>query len=164
MKWRIPFLILIIAVVVIGIYGFINSDFNSTKHFDNGVVAFDYPSNMEVEDHGIGGITLLDGSTTMLNMAIINNTAPEANYTIVNDNNLKYFNHPGLIVIKKTINGRTAYDFSQRSGDSTYYYTFIDIGTGQIQIFPASDPQLKDQKDTRYYKTYQMVVNSFHVK
>ena len=160
MKWKIPFLVLILGVIIIGISG-CDSVSNSTKHFDNGVVAFDYPSNMEVEDYGIGGISIKDGSTTMLHMAITNYTASNAKYSIFSDKNLKSNNQTGLTVTKYTINGRTAYNFTQQSGDRISYYTYINIDNGQVQIYPSQYLDDRNQKDTSFYKTYQVVVNSF---
>ena len=144
MKWKIPFLVFVLGVIIIGISGCIYVS-NSTKHFDNGVVAFDYPSNMVVEDSGIAGIFIKDGSTTMLHMAITNYTASNAKYSIFTDKNMKSLNQTGLTVTKKTINGNMAYDFIQRSGNRTSYYTYIDIDSGQVQIFPSQylDDEIK---------------------
>jgi hypothetical protein len=49
-------IILVLAVIlgVTGICGCTDSGSNNTKHFDNGVFAFDYPSNMELSDDGMG--------------------------------------------------------------------------------------------------------------
>jgi hypothetical protein len=163
LKWKIPFLVLILGVIIIGISG-CDSVSNSTKHFYNGVFAFDYPSNMVVNDYGIDGIDVKDGSTTMVHMAITNYTASNAKYSIFTDKNMKSFNKTGSTVTKKTINGRTAYDFIHRSGNRTSYYTYIDIDKGQIQIFPSQYLDDENQKDTSFYKTYQVVVNSFHGK
>ncbi|MGB7969324.1 MAG: hypothetical protein WCF28_07105 [Methanobacterium sp.] len=163
MKWKIPFLVLILGVIVIGISGCASIS-NSTKHFDNGVVSFDYPSNMEVVDYGIGGISIVDGSTTMVRIIITNYTASNAKYSIINDNNLKSLNQTGLKVTKETINGKTAYDCIQQSGNRTTYYTYIDIDNGQAQIIPSQYLDNRNQKDTSFYKTYQVVVNSFHSK
>lgn len=163
MKWKIPFLVFVLGVIIIGISG-CDSVSNSTKHFDNGVVAFDYPSNMAVEDYGIGGISVKDGSTTMVHMAITNYTVSNAKYRIFTDKNMKSLNQTGLTVTKKTINGNTAYDFIQRSGNRTSYYTYIDIDSGQVQIVPSQYLDDEDQRETSFYKTYQVIVNSFHSK
>jgi hypothetical protein len=163
LKWKITFLVCILGVIIIGISG-CDSVSNSTKHFDNGVVAFDYPSNMAVEDYGIGGISVKDGSKTMVRMSITNYTVPNAKYRIFSDNNMKTRNTTGLTVTKKTINGNTAYEFIQRSGNRTTYYTFINIDSGQLQIFPSQYLDNEDQRETDFYKTYQVVVNSLHSK
>lgn len=161
MKWII--IVLVVILGVIGISGCTDSGVSqNTKHFDNGVVAFDYPSNMVVLDHGIAGITVNDGSTVMVNIAIQNYTA-QSNHTTINDNNMKNLD-PSMNVTKKIINGRTAYNIIQKNGNRTSYFTFIDIGTGQIQILPSSYPNVPDQKDTPFYQTYQVILNSFQVK
>jgi hypothetical protein len=163
LKWKITFLVCVLGVIIIGISG-CDSVSNSTKHFDNGVVAFDYPSNMEVKDHGIGGISIVDGSKTMVTMSITNYTVSDAKYRIFTDKNMKTLNNTGLTVTKKTINGNTAYDFIQQSGNRTTYYTYINIGSGQLQIFPSQYLDNEDERQTDFYKTYHVVVNSLQSK
>lgn len=166
MKWRILVLVVIFGVVIIS--GCIDSVSNSTKHFDNGVVAFDYPSNMVIEDHGNDGIFVKDGSTTEVSMLIKNYNTSNSNNTILNDNNIKYLD-PNINVTKKTISGKTEYDLISKSigknGETiTSYSTLIDIGTGQMDISPSFESNIHDQKDTPFYKTYQIIINSFQVK
>jgi hypothetical protein len=154
LKWIIPFIVLIL--VVTGISGCTDSDSQTTnKHFDNGVIAFDYPSNMEVVDQGSNLIRVMDDSNYIVYTSPIS-------YTIIN-RKLNYHD-PIVTITNTTINGRTAYTAIDKSENKTHYFTLIDIGTGYIQIFPSSDPNVQDQKDSSYYKTYQMVVNSFQVK
>ena len=157
-----------LLLVVIMVSGCTDSVSQTTKHFDNGVIAFDYPSNMVIEDHGIDGIFVKDGSTTEISMLIKNYNTSDSNHTILSDNNIKYLD-PNTNATKKIISGRTAYDVVTKSigknGETiTSYSTFIDIGTGQMDISPSFESNINDQKDTSFYKTYQVVVNSFHVK
>ncbi|MBZ2166452.1 hypothetical protein [Methanobacterium spitsbergense] len=157
-----------LLLVVIMVSGCTDSVSQTTKHFDNGVIAFDYPSNMVIEDHGIYGIFVKDGSTIEVSMLIKNYNTSNSNYTILSDNNIKYLD-PNTNATKKIISGRTAYDLVSKSigknGETiTSYSTFIDIGTGQMDISPSFESNINDQKDTSFYKTYQMIVNSFQVK
>ena len=169
LKWKTIILILVLILVITGLSGCITSSVsNTTKHFDNGVVAFDYPSNMVIVDHGINGIFVKDGSTTEVSMLIKNYNTSDSNHTILSDNNIKYLD-PNTNATKKIINGRTAYDVVTKSiGKNreiiTSYSTFIDIGTGQMDISPSFESNINDQTDSPFYKTYQMVINSFHVK
>ena len=157
---------LLLAVIMVS--GCTDSVSQTTKHFDNGVIAFDYPSNMVIEDHGIKGIFVKDGSTTEVSMLIKNYNTSDSNHTILSDKNIKYLD-PTMNVTKKIISGRTAYDVVAKSigknGETiTSYSTFIDIGTGQMDISPSFESNINDQKDTTFYKTYQMIINSFQVK
>lgn len=155
-------MVLVVILGVTGISGCTDSVSNGTKHFDNGVVAFDYPSYMVVSDYGIGGIDVKNGSATIVHMATMNYTNNLKSGTI-NDENMKNPD-PGMNITKVTINGRTAYNVVQKNGNSIGYFTFIDIGTGQMQIFPSSYSDVSDQKDSPAYPIYQMIVNSFQVK
>lgn len=166
LKWIA--LVLVVILGVVGISGCTDSVSNSTKHFDNGVVAFDYPSNMVIEDHGNNGIFVKDGSTTEVSMLINNHNTSNSNHTILSDNNIQYLD-PNVNVTKKIISGKTGYDLISKSigknGETiTSYSTFIDIGTGQMDISPSFESNINDQKDSEFYRTYQMIVNSFQVK
>ena len=157
-----------LLLVVIMVSGCTDSVSQTTKHFDNGVIAFDYPSNMEVVDHGINGIFVKDGSITEVSMLIKNYNTSDSNHTILSDNNIKYLD-PNTNATKKIISGRTAYDLVTKSigkngGAITSYSTYIDIGTGQMDISPSFESNINDQKDSPFYKTYQMIINSFQVK
>ena len=64
-------ILLIILVVHIVIPNINNDSSVSSKHFDNGAIAFDYPSNMRVADHGSDIITVYDeNSNQILNTAL----------------------------------------------------------------------------------------------
>jgi hypothetical protein len=63
--------------LIAAISGCVDSVSESTKHFDNGIIAFDYPSNIEVVDHGSYYcilITVYYGSNQMLNTVESNKT------------------------------------------------------------------------------------------
>ena len=151
------FIIILIGVIVV-ISGCIDSVSESTKHFDNGVIAFDYPSNMKVVDHGSYFVTVYYGSDQILNTAGSNKTQ----YNDI-ELELKHNPNPNFIITKTTINGRTVYNITENNGNK-YYFAFIDIGTGYIQVLPGFDNSVQDQKGTIYYKTYQVILNSFKVK
>lgn len=150
---------MIVILGVTGICGCTDSG-NGSKHFDNGVVAFDYPSDMVVSDDGIGGFYVKNGSSTIIHMLMHNYTNPNL---ILNDSNMKN-QDPGVNITKVTINGRTAYNVTHESGNSTTYFIVIDIGTGQMEISPSTYSGVSDPKDTPAYPVYQMIVNSFQVK
>lgn len=143
--------------VIVTISGCIDSVSESTKHFDNGVIAFDYPSNMEVVDHGSYFVTVYYGSNQMLNTAESNKTKYNNMDLVLKQSN------PNPKITKTTINGRTVYNMTEVRGNK-YYFAFIDIGTGYIQILPGFDNSVQDQKGTIYYKTYQVILNSFKIK
>jgi hypothetical protein len=67
---------------------------------------------------------------------------------------------PGVNITKVTINGRTGYNVTQKSGNSTTYSIAVDIVTSQMEIFPGICSGVLDQKD-RAYPVHQMIVNSF---
>ena len=147
--------ILLIISLVIAISGCTDFVSNSTKHFDNGVIAFDYPSNMEVVDHGSYYVTVFRDSEAM----VLTSTS--------NYQSMKYSMNPNPkygTCTKTTINGRIAYNITDKNGNNYNYCTMIDMGTGYIQILPEADPNVQDQKNTAFYKTYQVIVNSFQVK
>jgi hypothetical protein len=52
LKWKTLIVILVLISVIAVISGCITSSVsNTTKHFDYGFIAFDYPSNMKIVDY-----------------------------------------------------------------------------------------------------------------
>lgn len=166
MKKVILFLVLIVAVV--GISGCTNSISQTNKHFDNGIVAFDYPSNMEVVDSTTG---------TKLNIKINDNNQGPNRKLMVQISTIPIYVgnfetsmknstlNPYITNLSPfTISGRNAYNMTEDSSGTIYYNTAIDYGNAFISINPTRLASAKDQKETDYYKTYQVIVNSFQVK
>ncbi len=83
---KIVFAILFLLLLVAAVSGCTSTVSNTTKHFDNGVVAFDYPSNMEVTEQGTPSIWSIN---------INQNSIPICR--------IAYIEYPMTLICKKTI-------------------------------------------------------------
>lgn len=154
-----------ILLFVVAVSGCISAD-NSTKHYDNGNISFDYPASMSVKQ---------ENSSHPFNVNINNNQwtsgvqiAPrELNSRITLDSILSsYVNgtNPGQL-IQFTINGKTAYNVTTKNQDgTTSYATMIDLGSSVLVVQPTTETKgAHNPTSTDSYKAYELVLRTLQI-
>ena len=161
MKKILPILALILVIAFVGIFEWNSMASETTKHFDNGIVAFDYPANLNVDINNskLWKIDVNDGWYVSCIIELRDYPYNTSNYTF--DKYFKNNYYVGEIIEanKTTISGKPAYNLTTKGpGGQIIYGTYIDTGNGIIFIGPY------DNGDAANYNVYKTIVNSFQIK
>lgn len=140
---------------------------NSTKHFDNGNISFDYPTEMSVKQennshpfnlniHDNQWVSGVQISTIELNSRI---TLDKIVNGSVNDSNQRQ-------VTQLTVGGKTAYNVTSKNQDNSFYYaTIIDLGSNAVVIKPTIESSgASNPTNTNSYKAYSLIVKTVQIK
>lgn len=150
-------LILILILAVVGISGCTNFTSNSTKHFDNGTIAFDYPNNLTINKttDGIGLIDNSGNTFVYLGLALGSKEDFEKNWVT---------NPPsGTVVTPTTISGKKAYSIEGLYSGSYNYGTGVDLGDKYLVIITFVKNNTANPEESFEYKTYKMVIDSLKI-
>lgn len=155
----------IVILLFIGLIVFISgcTSSNSTQHFDNGFISFDYPADMDVKE---------DNSTSTHTVTIskgMSSGASVSTYKFFFDQTFdSYANQDTGVqkhLTKFTIDGRAAYNITTTNeGGSESYSTIVDVGNGALIISADIESNTKNQTTTDSYKAYSTIVQTLKFK
>ncbi len=161
MKKILPILALILVIAIVGIFGYNSMASETTKHFDNGIVAFDYPANLNVDINNskLWKIDVNDGWYVSCIIEFRDYHYNTSNYTFDKYFKNNYYVGEVIEANKTTISGKPVYNLTTKGpGGQIIYGTYIDTGNGIIFIGPY------DNSDKTNYNVYKTIVNSFQIK
>jgi len=156
--------ILIIVIISVSVWSYSNST-SDLKHFDNGIVAFDYPSNMEIVDESTSTGMLLYVNYDSVTLCIIKSPYKPFDSSNKPKTLEKSIDDVDIVnLVKTSISGKDAINVTAKFNDGTrYYFTVIDMN--ETNLIEISQTQfITNNPDITAYKTYQVVVNSFQIK
>lgn len=159
-----------VLVLIIAVSGCTSGD-NSTKHYDNGNISFDYPSSMSVKQENSSRPFHLNIHNNQWSSGVqITPSNPDPNYrkiTIEEKLNASVNGSGGTSgqFTQLTIDGKPAYNITHKNQDgSTSYTTLIDLGTIILTIQPTTETSVKDQTTSDSYKAYDLIVKTIKIK
>jgi hypothetical protein len=156
-----------ILVFVVAASGCTSSTTNETKKYDNGIISFDYPANMNVEQNSSTIPYEINIQSMPSGVSVFQSFFKEtfASYFEIFKTNLANDNNKLLKVTKFSIDGNPAYNLTLKDQNGTISYTtLIKLKTSIIQVSPYKTSNGQDQKTTESYKAYDLILKTLKIK
>jgi flagellar hook-basal body complex protein FliE len=140
----------------------------NTKHFANNIISFDYPNDMTISQEKDS----IDLYNNNYDGASIQTTSLKSNETFesylnnsketwIQDNSPDTYNQSEKFIIQ----GKPAYNVTTINQDGSQgFSTYIDIGNKVLIVQPNIASGVKDQKTTKDYRVYEVILNSLKFK
>jgi len=161
--------LLFILIFIVAVSGCTSTD-NSTKHYDNGNISFDYPTSMSVKQENTSVPFHLNIHNNQWSSGVQitpSNSNPNHRMTTIGERLNASVNGSGGTTgqfTQLTIDGKLAYNITHKNQDgTTSYTTLIDLGTIFLTIQPTTETSIKDQTTSNSYKAYELIVKTMKI-